>query len=181
MNLYRTFIKTSPVVIPLFDFECLGGIPERNNTEWDKIDMDEYSIEYPRQWEADTTVQEGFEFFIFITDTYPDVDFRDNINLLIEPLNPGVDLDQYVEKSKYQGENYLSELKDLESRTIVSDCQLFHELIYAAEIDSIRFKWKQHFWVHDQKAFVLTYSALDETFDESLITVNDVFESFRIK
>jgi len=145
--------------------------------EWKTLDTTEYSIKYPDSWELNQSGASGTKFLIF-SPLVPSASFRDNINLVIEDLKgKNITLEQYTEFSTGQLKQFLTDFVVHES--VTKDGR--HRLVYTGSHSGLHLKWEQYYWIKNEKAYVLTFTALKDSFDGRLEIVHQMADSFSIK
>lgn len=142
-----------------------------------KIEETLYSINYPSSWKIDNTGRYNVEFYLF---AYPvKENMASNINLLIQNLDGmNLDLTKFTEISEKQinanGKLISSELKNIDNRE-------FQELIFESNIRGKDMKFYQQYFVKNSKAFVLTFTALTNQYDQLEKEAREIINTFNLK
>lgn len=140
------------------------------------IKGDNYTISYSSDWKLDETVRNNVEFSLVQTPVTGE--FRNNINLLIQDLHgTGIDLAEYTQISVEQ----LNENGKIigSQKKIIGNIE-FQELTFEAFMKGFDLKFLQYYFIKDEKAYVLTFTALKSDFDIVLPEAIKVLNSFKI-
>ncbi|AWH86128.1 hypothetical protein HYN59_13860 [Flavobacterium album] len=136
----------------------------------------DYSINYSSNWKLDETGRNGSDF-ILISSTFTGK-FRNNINLLIQNLKgTNLNLDTFTELSKNQ---INSKGKLITSRKKSANGKEFQELTFEVSIPDYNVKFLQYYFLKNEKAYILTFTALNSEFDNLLPEVIQIMDSFQI-
>lgn len=140
------------------------------------IKTKDYSINYSSEWKLDETGRQGAAFYLFYSPTSGK--FGNNINLLVQDLKGmGLNLASYTEISE-------SQIND-NGKLISSNKKLingleFQEIKFEAVFNNLDVKFLQYYFLKDEKAYVLTYTALKNEFDGLLPEALKIMNSFLI-
>ncbi|WP_298515326.1 PsbP-related protein [uncultured Kordia sp.] len=149
---------------------------------WKSITRDAYSIQYPSDWKIDTSGSIGADLIIYSQLSSADDIFTENINVLIQDLTGyNMDLDSYTEISEEQIKTVIQNGKIIESKRVTSGSNPYHRVVYLGEQNGYKLKFAQHYYVIDNKAFVLTLTCEEDQYDNYISTANTVFKSFQLK
>lgn len=147
-----------------------------------KTDLDKrikgstYTIKYSSSdWKFEKTEKSGSDFFLFNT-TVPGK-FGNNINLLIQNLKGmNLDLDSYTKISEDQ---INSNGKLISSKRKLTNNVEYQELLYTATYNSYKAKFYQHYYIKDNKAYVLTFTALNSEFENLFKEASKIMNTFK--
>lgn len=135
------------------------------------------SIKYPKNWELDETGQQGTAFMLFSSLTGGNDQFRENVNLMVQDLSSyNLDLDAYTELSVKQVKD--AGFKLISSKRLKNGC---HEVSYTGTTEGYELQWKQHYWVRNNHAYVLTFTSEKVMYANYIEEVNHMFTSFQLK
>lgn len=152
------------------------------NPNWKTLDETDYSIQYPSEWEVNHSGQMGTTFILFSPLESGQDKFKENVNLLIQDLSGySIDLDKYVEISEEQVKRVISNSTIIESKRIKNDSTEYHRMVYTGDQGIFHLKFEQHFWVKDQKAFVLTLTCEQDKFEAYREIGEEILKSFTLK
>lgn len=160
---------------------CLAIIPflfsHFTSVDWKTLENSEYSIKYADNWAADQSGQAGTKFILY----GPVIEgqlFRNNINLIVQDLaGQNIDLAKYLEISTGQIKTMIASSNILSSKTEKS-C---HKIVYTGMYGDYNLKWMQYYWVQNDKAYVLTFTADKNSFDTTVSVASQQMDSFIIK
>lgn len=151
------------------------------NDKWQTLDDAAYSIQYPTKWEIVKGGQMPMTFFYSPLESKED-NFRENVNVLIENLpQSDIDLNKYAEVSEEQIKTMLTNSVIIESKRIKNDSQEFQKMIYTGDQGIFHLKFEQYYFVKNSKAFVLTFTSQQNTFDNYKETAENILNSFQLK
>jgi hypothetical protein len=148
-------------------------------TGWKSLDEAEFKLKYPDNWELNQTGIAGTKFILFMPNAQP-VTFRDNINLIIQDLTgQNMDLKKFADLSKAQVQQFITNANIATSETSADGKK--HKMIYSGSQGQLNLKWQQYYWVKNEKAYILTFTADQNSFDKKIETARQVMDSFTAK
>lgn len=151
-------------------------------SNWKSINESNYTIQHPDNWDVDRSGQMGTSFIILSRQTSLQDQFRENVNLLIQDLTGmNLDLNSYTQISEEQIETMIANGKLLESQRLNAHGKTFHKVIYTGEQGPYQLKFEQFYWVQNEKAYVLTFTAEVDQFDAYRETGEGIMNSFLLK
>lgn len=143
---------------------------------------DNYSISYPSDWKLDTSGIGGSLFAISSPLTSSDDGFSENVNLLTQSLKGyGFDLDKYASLNKEQIAQGIPGSKILEDKRVKKEDYEYHMIVISAFMQGRDLKLKQWYIIKDEKAYVLTFTAMKDEYDDFIKTGDQILNSFKIK
>jgi hypothetical protein len=152
---------------------------------WKTVDKPDYALQYPPEWELNESGQMGTSLLVFAPLSGPEDKFRENINLLIQDLGStsSVDLDQYASLSEAQVKDgsIMPNSKLLANEKIGSGKDAYYRASYIGDQSNLHLKFEAYYWVRNNKAYVLTFSAEASKFDEYKTTAENILNSFVLK
>jgi len=155
---------------------------EKVSTNWKTFDTSNYSIQYPAQWELSQKGQMGTTFILFAPLDSAGDQFRENVNLLIQDLTGyNLNLDQFTELSLSQIKTMISNSSLLESKKIKNGSEEHQHVIYTGDQGAFHFQFEQYFWVRDNQAFILTFTADQIKFADYKEVREKILNSFTFK
>ncbi|MCB0438606.1 MAG: hypothetical protein KDD20_07695 [Mangrovimonas sp.] len=135
-----------------------------------------YSIKYPKDWRLDTSGQMNTLFILFSPNTENDT-FNENINFIIQDLTgQNMDLESYTKLSEDQIKTMVPNGKWIESKRNGNH----QEVVWSGFVANNNLKFKQFFYVKDDKAYILTFTALETTFDDYINIGSEILNSFQL-
>jgi|JI8StandDraft_2_1071088.scaffolds.fasta_scaffold00778_17 serine/threonine-protein kinase len=147
---------------------------------WKSHKTANYQIQYPSEWTLELGKQ-NTEFFLMTALESNSDNFKENINLMIQDLKGmNMNLDSYTGLSEGQIKDNLANGKIIESTRVKNKIRSYHKIIYQGDTNGYTLKWLQHYWVIQDKAYVLTFTAEASSYDQYIATVLKIFESFKI-
>lgn len=152
----------------------------------DQVEMKTYekrifSIQYPETWELKVTEQQGSQFILYSALEEND-SFRENINLLVQNLEGmNMTMDKFVKLSENQITTMVEGGKILESKYMKEGKNQKHLMIWQGTISGVKMVFKQFFFMRNDNAYILTYTALPETYERHLKEAQPILDSFKLK
>jgi len=146
------------------------------------VEKTDYSISYPAEWQSGTGTKsqlaELAELFVHSIPEGPDDKFADNFNLTKQDLSgQPVDLKKYDSISEWQITTTLGPQAILESK----DAGDHHSITFKGHYQGNDLKWKQLYFIKNEKAYLLTFTAEEKTFDKYSDIAESIFNSFKLK
>ncbi len=149
---------------------------------WETYSKDEFSIQYPKEWELNKAGQMGTEFGLFAPVESDDDKFRENINLVKQDISAyNLDLAAYANLSEKQILGMFTEAKILESTTKKAKGKSFYKMVYTAMQGIFRLKFVQYYWVENKKAYVLTFTSEEDKYDKFRSDGEKIMGSFKME
>ena len=143
------------------------------------INVAAYSIKYPSVWKIDTTGRNGTAFYLFANKEGRNEIFGENVNLLIQDLQGmHLDLKQYTEISENQIKSFGT---IIESKLITRNSIEGQSVIYEGTFKDYHLKFRQYYFLKNDKAYILTYTAKSDTYDSYIETAEAIMATFVIK
>lgn len=151
---------------------------------WQKHIESAYEISYPESWSKQ---QKGMAtFFLSPKDDEKD-QFQENVNVMVQDLsNQPMTLEEYTELTKQQitqalGSSVIVSIKELDFAG-----QKAKEMIYGMPKNPLAginqdLKLRQVWFIKDNKAYLLTYTAKSSEYENYLETTKEIFNSFKLK
>lgn len=168
-------------ILLAFSF-ILTLISHGQNKDWHTFNKDNYSIEYPSNWELNESKRMGTIFILFSPSTSNKDQFRENINLIIQDLSDdNIDLKRYTEISENQIRTDIKNGKIIESKYMKDQDLEYHKIIYTGNQENRDLKFEQYYWVFEKKAYVLTLTCELSEFDNYKLTGEKILNSFKLR
>jgi len=151
-------------------------------TDWKTLNNSEFSINYPKNWELNSSGQMGTRFIIFSQLTDKNDQFKENVNLIIQDLTGyDFDLNKYVELSENQIKTMITESNILINKRITKNKKEYQKIIYTGRQGVYDLKFIQYYWLENNKAYVLTFTAEVNEFTKFKKTSENILNSFKLK
>lgn len=158
----------------------MEGYGQADKDAWTLLDQSDFALSYPASWSLDQTGKAGTTFILFTGQD--NAGFRDNVNLIIQDLKgSGYDLDKYVTLSEGQVKTMITNSQIIESKRIKSESGELQEVVFTGDQGIFNLKWRQRYWVKGEKAFVLTFTTSQATYDQYKQVSQKFFDSFKLK
>lgn len=106
-------------------------------------------------------------------------DFFENLNVLKQDLRgKKIDINKFVKISEQQISNF-GQL--IESKQININKKTGHLMMYEGNVKGQKLKFFQYYFIQNEKAYILTYTAKTEVFDLYFNTMKNAMDSFKLK
>lgn len=149
--------------------------------EMKTYEKDAFSIQYPETWELQITEKQGSKFILY-SEMEENDSFRENINLLAQNVKGmNMTMDKFAKMSEDQIKTMVQGGEVLKSERVENGKYHQHLMIWKGTIRNINMMFKQYFYLKDDRTYILTYTALPETFEKFLKEGQPVLESFKLK
>ncbi len=159
----------------------LNSVIVFGQTEWKSITTENYTIEYPGDWELNSSGLLGTKFILFSKLSDSTDRFRENVNLIIQDLTgSNISLDKYVDISENQIRTLINNSRIDESVRIFDKNSEYQKMIYTGKQGAFDLKFIQYLWLLDNKAFVLTFTAEIDEFENIVRIGKKILDSFMI-
>ncbi len=146
--------------------------------DFETLDNEEYTIQYPSTWELNQSGQMGMKFGLFSPVGLYGDQFRENVNLISQDISSqNLDLTDFVNLSENQIKTMIAESSIQESKR-VND---FHKLVYSGTMGQFKLKFQQYYWVVNGQAYVLTFTAERGEYDNYIGVAQQIMDSFQLK
>ncbi|MFK8057972.1 MAG: hypothetical protein AB8F78_17730 [Saprospiraceae bacterium] len=144
-----------------------------------KIDFD---INFPSDWTLDEQGQMGTSFIILSPQTDEADKFRENVNLMIQDLaGYQIDLDKFSEISEEQIKTLINDGKIISSEKVSNAIPEYQKVEYTGTQGILSLHFVQHYWVHNEKAYILTLTCEADQFVNYEEIGKGVLSSFVLK
>ena len=155
-----------------------GGV---DNT-WKKYEQNEYSVQYPSDWELDVSGQLQSTFILISPLESGEDNFRENVNLVIQDLaGQAIDLNRYTEISEEQVRTLLPNSSIMESKRVKDRTHEYHKLVYTGEQGGRELVFEQYYSVWKDKAYVITLTTTKTSTGQYKETGAKILDSFLLK
>ena len=166
-------MRAITTMVLLFSIGVLHG-----QDAFEQLTTEECTIEYPTTWELNQSGQMGMSFILLSPLKLQGDQFRENVNLVIQDLSGyDMDLTDFINLSENQIKSMITEATFLTSERKGD----FHEISYTGTMDIYKLQFFQRCWLIDRKAYILTFTAEQEQYDNYHAIAQQIFASFKVK
>ena len=174
-------MKIIGIFILITSFAACAQTTEKNVDGWKSLTENNYSIDYPDDWELNKSGQMGTNFILFSPLTSKQDQFKENVNLIIQDLTGhNLNLDKYVEISENQIKTIITDGEILENKRIKTETLKYQKVIYTGKQGIFNLKFEQYYWVVGNNAFVLTLTCEKNQFDNHKTIGEKILNSFNL-
>lgn len=139
-----------------------------------------FSLQYPKEWSLQEGAAGTVAAFLSPAEGTSDT-FQENITVTVQDLSQQpMDLKAYTELSTKQVETMFKTTLDKNEDIKLGDLDA-HEVVYNAKQQNMDLRFHQVFAVQNNKAYILTFTAKQDTFDKMDESAQKAFETFRLK
>jgi hypothetical protein len=160
---------------------CILQSGQAQVTRWIKLNQNNYQLFYPENWNYDSS-NKSVAFFLkskLVSDTDS---FSENVNLIVQDIsNYDLNLDSYAELSKKQINSMMAHSVILSGEKIKASGGTYYRIIFTAEQEGLKLKFIQHYYIKQKKAYVLTFTSLESTFDQYATVAQRILSSFLLR
>ena len=150
--------------------------------EWNSLAENNYSIQYPNDWEVNKSGLMNTSFILLSQLTSQTDQFRENVNLIIQDLKGlNIDLDKYVVLSESQVKTMITDGNIISSDRVKNKEFEFQKVIYTGKQGIFELKFEQYYFIHNDKAYVLTLTCEENEFNTYKIIGEKILDSFSIE
>jgi len=165
----------------IFIFSSMFGFSQNDSpTKLKNFAQNGYKLQYPSSWTVDTSKRMGPEFFIFSPRENDTDRFQENVNLLVQDLTgQNIDLDKYAKITEEQIKELAIEGTIYESKKIFKPGKSdYYKMVYGMTQDVFKLKIEQYYFIKNDKAFIMTFTAELNKFDSFLPAGEQILNSF---
>lgn len=174
------FNKKIVQVDSIFNSLTIEDLEAISAKKWETFDTPQYSFTYPSNWKMDKTLPPNTEFILKKPKKSSDKGYWDNIYLMVNTLsNP--DLATFTKKATEQLKTTLKNVKIEQSIKKKLGKISYQEVISVGDLGKNRVKMRQWHFIKGKKAYTLTYSAREESFNDLYPIVEQISNSFSLK
>jgi len=145
--------------------------------DWKTFDKTEYSIQYPENWNLDSSGIGGSMFTISSALNSNDV-ITENVNMQIENLSDDIGLDEFAKDAITK---IASVFTILTKERIKSDKDDYYRLVFSGEKNGVGVKVEQRYRVKNKKAYVIGFMSSKSDFEKDKVIGEKIVNSFKLK
>lgn len=142
-----------------------------------KVKKEDYTIQYPSEFNFDDSGKEGTEFILIAPADGEKDTFIENINLATQKVGSIV-FEDYARKTVEEIKVIANIIENKRLNINGGDCL---RIIMETTHNNIDLTFIQHYYIKNQKVYVLTFSSETKVYDDYYDKMNDVLMSFMIK
>jgi len=142
------------------------------------LEQANYKITYPDTWSLDKSGIMGTKFLLFSPVEDAQDNFRENVNLVVEDVSAhkAIDLDQFMAASKSQIKSMISGAEIISSENLGE----YSKMLFSGQQGIYNLKFEQHVYLKDGFAYILTFTAKEDAFDEYSKTAEEIMSTFKL-
>ena len=144
-------------------------------------ETDDFSIQYPITWDLQTDMEAPAIFAVRAPATSDEDIFAENVNLITQNLKGyNMNLDQYIELNEGQIKT-ISNSQLFSSKRKKSDGGEYHVLEFKGSMSGMDLKVIQLYAIKNEIAYILTFTTMENEFEELRKIGTKILESFKLK
>ena len=145
-------------------------------------ETDHYKIRFPEKWTLIEDDDLGEAIHIVAPKSGFEDEFTENVSVVIQDLSGvQIGIDDFVKLAEKQIEETVQEGQVLSSKRFEAGRIKSHKLIYKGVIQGFRLKLIRYYQLNNNKAYILTYTALEKDFEQHKLYGQQILNSFRFK
>jgi len=138
-----------------------------------------FTISYPQGWRTNTTVSGAIVAFLAPTTSTSDV-FAENVNVLKQTVPSGTTLQQYTDASISSAGQVVQNFHQVSSTTSTLSGLPAQVVEYTGDLNGKSYHFFAEWAIDGTDAWVLTYSAEPDAYDQFLPDAKTTIESFHL-
>jgi len=140
-----------------------------------------YTIEYPGTWRIDTSGAMGTDAIILSPLENETDKFSENINIMVQDLKgQKIDLEKYKQITDKQLLEMVTDYQGFESVIVKTGQKEYFSVTYAMTQNKIRLKITSICFIKNEKAYLVTFTAVFDKYDQYQPTAQSILNSFRL-
>lgn len=153
-----------------------------DTSEWKKLDLAKFSIDYPTSWQAESYENAVLEFTITSALEHEDDTYAEFVGLAVLPL-PGLNknLDSYIAEFSadipFTHKNAVIRTNEKTTKA-GKPCYV---LEYAGLFSEFPLAYRQYIWYENDTVYTLSYTAQQGSFERWSETAQKIMDSFTFK
>ncbi len=143
-------------------------------------DKENFSIVFPESWERQEGVM-GTAVMALSQKEDPTDQFRENVNVVAEPLPRSMAVQEYYQLSASNMSRMMTDFQQVEQGELSLDEKDARWMVSTYRMGTINLKAMAYFLVKERRGFVITCSAAPDQFARYRKTFEQIAESFRLE
>jgi hypothetical protein len=153
---------------------------------WNLLDETDYSIQYPANWNLDTSrrLGQGFIFAMSPNQIKDLFKIKIGVNLMTVDLTRQIiSLDSIakIEEQRYENEKTLTNARLLESKRYTANGIDFHKIIASFEYKNVMYKSVQHILMQNGKVYMLSFFGEEDLYNNYREVGEKILGTFCLK
>ncbi|MEL7427699.1 MAG: hypothetical protein AAFN81_32205 [Bacteroidota bacterium] len=173
----NTFHPLTTILLFLFTLAFSGPLAAQDTYVYVE---DGFEVDYPSTWRLDASKTMGPVVFFYSPPEGDNDQFQENVNLLIQELgSTEIDLKEYTKLTKEQVKDWEAEIIRMDQIKDTEDGIPEGIYEYTANQFGMELHILQRVKIKDGKAYLLTYTAGQDTYDQYLEVAEGILQSFQ--
>lgn len=144
------------------------------NIVMDSLNIEKGNIQYPSDWLLDQSGLMGTRFILFMPEDSLN-DFRENINLVSQPLGSSIPgLEAIAEATIAQLKMFITDYEQIHSGLK----QDYYEMEYTGKQGQFDLHWNQRLYTKGEELYVLTFTGTREDYSKMINDALKVMDSY---
>lgn len=141
---------------------------------------DDYTLTCPDSWEKKTDYM-GTDVMFLSPLEGPGDEFQENVNVIVEKLPSGMGLEQYVKISLKNAKQILTDYAILENSTVQLNGLDAQRFLISHRMGNMKLHALVYVIVKGRKAYTVTCTALDNTYEQYEQQFDDICKTFKVR
>jgi PsbP len=163
----------------LLAFALVGFAQNTPATDLQAYTQKDFTIKYPKIWALDTSKVMGSQVVLFSPIEDANDTFKENVNVMVQDLKGyNLTLKDYAELSEKQITTLVTNGKIYESKVVKTPLGECYQSTYSMEQETVKLKLMCFCYIKNEKAYLITFTALAEKFEAYKNTGVQIMNSF---
>jgi hypothetical protein len=166
----------------IFNAFVINDFAATTVVKWENFNATQFELNYPNNWKLAETLPAHAEFMLNVPKKSTDIGYWDNIYLMVNTFKETTpELGDFSKRATEQLKTALKNGTIVQSTRKKSANFAYQEVISEGYLGKNQVRMKQWHIVKGKKAYTLTYTARLEHFEDLIGTVNEIFNSFKLR
>jgi len=137
-----------------------------------------FSVQYPSKWTFQENAYGSIVMFFAPTSEWDKI--KENLSVIKEDTKKIITSEQYYQSSKELLVKSLTDFSEISNQNIKIDWIDAKKIIYKRTLWDTKLQVEQVLLIKDKAAYIFTYTATPETFDDYIKNIDQIINSFSI-
>lgn len=146
-------------------------------TDWTSYKNETFSISHPKSWSPDTSGDMNTKLILFSQLNGDNDLFKENVNVITQSLKgQNVSMTDFVKLTENQIETMVPNGKVWESK----GTEERHYIVISGYVEKNDLKFKQLYVIKDEIIYIITFTALEEAYNDYSDIGSKILDSFKL-
>jgi serine/threonine-protein kinase len=143
-------------------------------------DAEGFTIRYPADWEKSEDVEGTVVLFKSPSEGLSDA-VRESVGVTTEALpSPSIDIQEYSDAAIDQVKQAIPEFDLISTESTTVAGHPGHRIVYTGKQGSVELQWQQVYTVVGDKAYILTFVAVPDSYSRFVGIAQSIFDTFTV-